>query len=71
VREDGGGEVDEDRKVVRGDNSNEGYEGRRGTATNLVLDRILHNQLDNLNRPLLTQSMNPIHSLIFNRWIPP
>jgi hypothetical protein len=63
---------------VKGEGEGEGEGGGIATTwyemrnlTNLVLDRILHNQLDNLNRPLLTQSMNPIHSLILNRRIPP
>lgn len=63
--------------VKRGIGQREGQERRRRVTkdkevkTHLILDRILHNQLDNLDRPLLSKPMNSIHSLIFNRRIPP
>lgn len=39
--------------------------------SHLVLDRILNNQLDDLDRPFLTQSMDSVHCLILDRRIPP
>ena len=39
--------------------------------SHLVLDRIFNDQLHHLDRSMLSQSVDPVHGLIFHRRVPP
>lgn len=42
-----------------------------GGSTHLILYAILHYQLHDLHWPLLPQTMDPVHRLVFHRRVPP